>query len=265
MPSLRANAVSSGLASASVTPWPTKSAGRFALEDQVERGRDLVRRCAAALRAEPRRRRRHLDVVLLLEHVERHVDVHRARAARQHRGGRLAQRERQHVDARRLERAFHHRADHVDEVGLVVAVDLLERRAVELLGRHVRGDREQRGGIRQRDLQRHHDIGGAGPARGQRRDRLVAHAEIGVRHVGGDLLVARRDQLDPVARAVERVEHADIAVPADAEHVRNLVPDQMLRDQVGTLHPRHFANPVCSSRRVLSALGYHNINWRTAL
>jgi hypothetical protein len=50
------------------------------------------------------------------------------------------------------------------------------------------------------------------------------YAEIGIRHVRGDLLVARRDELDPVARAVERIQHADIAVPADAEHVRDLVP-----------------------------------------
>ena len=241
MPSLRANAVSSALASASVTPWPTNSTGRRALRIRSSAAAISSGDGAAALRAELRRSRRHLDVVLLLEHVERHVDVHRPGPAGQHRGGRLAQRERQHVDARRLERALHHRPDHVDEIRLVVPVDLLERRAVELLRRHIRRDGEQRGGIRQRDLQRHHDIGGARPARGERRDRLVAHAEIGIRHVRGDLLVARRDELDPVARAVERIEHADIAVPADAEHVRDLVPHQMLRDQVGTLHPWHFA------------------------
>ena len=81
-----------------------------------------------------------------------------------------------------------------------------------------------------------------GPAGGQRRHRLVAHAEIGVRHVGRHLLVARRDQLDAVARLVQRVEHADVAVAADAEHVGDLVPDQVFGDQVGTLHPRHAAS-----------------------
>ena len=70
--------------------------------------------------------------------------------ARQHRGHRLAQRQRQHVDAGRLEAALDHRADDVGEVGLEVPVDLLERAAVELRGRHVGGDREQGRGIRQR-------------------------------------------------------------------------------------------------------------------
>ena len=65
------------------------------------------------------------------------------------------------------------------------------------------------------------------------------HAEIGVRHVGGHLLVARRNQLDAVARLIERVEHADIAVATDAEDIRNVVGDQVLGNQLGALHPRH--------------------------
>jgi len=67
----------------------------------------------------------------------------------------------------------------------------------------------------------------------------VAHAEVGIRHVRRHLLVARRDQLDAIAGLVERVEHADVAMPADAEHIRDLALDQILGDQLGTLHPRH--------------------------
>ena len=234
-----ANAVSSREASDSVTPWPTKITGRAALEDHLDRGRDFVGRGAAALRVQDRRRRRHLDVVLLLEHVERDIDVDRARPSRQHRGHGLAQGERQHVDAGRLEAALHHRPDDVGEVGLIVAVDFLERAAVELRGRHIGGDREHRRRIAQRQRERHHDIAGARTAGGERRGRLVADAEIGIRHMRGDLLVARRDELDPVARAVEGIEQPDIAVPADAEHVGNLVVDQVLGDQIGALHPRH--------------------------
>jgi hypothetical protein len=44
-------------------------------------------------------------------------------------------------------------------------------------------------------------------------DRLVAHAKVGIGHVGRNLLVARRHQLDAVAHRVERIEHADVAVP----------------------------------------------------
>src|SRR6266540_1970682 len=54
-----------------------------------------------------------------------------------------------------------------------------------------------------------------------------------------DLLVARRDELDLVAHVIKRVEQPDIAVTADAEHVRDLVLDQVLGNQIGTLHPRH--------------------------
>ncbi len=244
-PSLRASAVSSRLASASVTPWPTKNTGRRA--PRIRSSAVAISSGAAPLRCAPSfGEAGGTSTSSSSWNTLNGTSMFTGPGpAGQHRGGRLAQRERQHVDARRLERALHHRADHVDEVGLVVPVDLLERRAVELLRRHIRRDREQRGGIRQRDLQRHHDIGRARPARGQRRDRLVAHAEIRVRHVRGDLLVTRRDQLDPVARAVERIQHADIAVPADAEHVRDLVPHQMLGDQVGALHPWHFAKSLC--------------------
>ena len=239
MPSFLANSVSSRLASDSVTPWPMKITGRCARKDHVERAGNLLGRRAAALRIERRRRRRHFDVVFFLEHVERHVDIHRPRPARQHRRHRLAQRQRQHVDAGRLEAALHHRAQDVDEIGLVVPVDFLERTAVELRGRHVGGDGQHRRGIGQRAGERHDDIAGARPARGQRRHRLVADAEIGVRHVRGDLLVARRDQLDAVARLVERIEHADIAVAANAEDIGNIVVDQIFGDQFGALHPWH--------------------------
>ena len=92
--------------------------------------------------------------------------------------------------------------------------------------------------------QRHHDVAGARPAGGERRHRLVPHAEVGVGHVRGHLLVARRDQLDAVARGVKRVEHADIAVAADAEHVGDFAVDQIFGDEVGALHASHAIDPL---------------------
>ena len=77
----------------------------------------------------------------------------------------------------------------------------------------------------------------------------MAHAEIGVRHVRGDLLVARRDKLDAVARGVKRIEHADIAMPANAEDIGNIVGDQIFGDQLGALHPWHsvlLCRPFCT-------------------
>ena len=67
----------------------------------------------------------------------------------------------------------------------------------------------------------------------------MTDAEISVGHVRGDLLVTRRDKLDAVTRLIERIEHADIAVTANAEHVRNTVGDQVFRYQFGALHAWH--------------------------
>jgi hypothetical protein len=182
--------------------------------DHRDRGGDFLRRRAAPVRVQRRGRGRQLELVLLLEHVEWHVDVHRPRPARHHEARCLAQRERQHVDAGRLKTALDHRPDDAREVRLVMAVDLLERAAVELRCRHVGGDRHQGGGIAQRHRERHHDVARARPARSERRDRFVAHAEVGVRHMGGDLLVARRDEFDSVAHVVERIEQPDVAMTA---------------------------------------------------
>ena len=126
----------------------------------------------------------------------------------------------------------------VREIRLVVPVQFLERPAVELRGRHVRGDREQRGRIGLRDGERHDEVRGARTGRGERRDRLVLHAEVAVGHVRGGLLVARRDELDLVAHLVQRIEQADVAVAADAEHVGDLLLDQEFRDEIATF-PRH--------------------------
>src|SRR5262249_27972158 len=87
---------------------------------QVERFLHVVgRRAAAALGRLPRRLER--DLGLFLEQVEWHVEVHRPGPAARRGGDRLAHREREHVDAGRLEAALHDRADDVREVGLVVA------------------------------------------------------------------------------------------------------------------------------------------------
>ena len=130
-------------------------------------------------------------------------------------------------------------------------VELLERAAVELRGRHVRGDGEERRGIRERDGERHDDVRRAGAAGGERRRRRVAHAKVGVRHVAGDLLVARRDELDAVARVVEAIEHTDVAVPADPEHVRDFVADQVLGDDLGTLHAGHVCTRADLGRELI--------------
>ena len=235
--------------------------GLARLREQRQRRRDVGIRRAGPMRTEDRRGRRNLDVVLLLEDVVRHVEVHRARAPGQHGVERLAQRERQHVDPRRLERALDDRAQHRREVGLVVLVDLLERRAVGLRGRHVGGDREQRRGIRQRGRQRHRQVGRTRAGRRERGDGLVPDAEIRVGHVARALLVPRRDQLHLIADLVERIEDPHVAVAADPEHVRNLLADQVFGDQLAAFHLRH---GLCSRYSVAKVTMRSSVISRTA-
>src|SRR5262249_55649703 len=53
------------------------------------------------------------------------------------------------------------------------------------------------------------------------------------------LLVARGNQLDLVLSLPQRVEQADVAVPADTEHVGYLLLDQKIGDEISAFHARH--------------------------
>ena len=173
-----------------------------------------------------------LDLCFFLEQVVRHVEIDGPRPAAGRRRNGLPQGERQHVDARGLEASLHHRTHHIGEVGLVVSVQLLERAAVELRGRHVGGDREKCGGVSLRHGERHDEVRRARAGGRERGHRLVLDAEVAVGHVPGGLLVARRDEPHLVAHLVERIEQADVAVAADAEDVRDLLLDQEFGDQL---------------------------------
>ena len=166
------------------------------------------------------------------EHIVGHVQHHRARPSRHHRLPRLPYRERHHVAARRLEHPFAQAAHGRGEVGLVLPVHFLEGAAVELAGRHVAGDGQERhrveigGGQRNRQLRR------TGTARGKGRGRLTRHAVIDVGHEAGDAFVMHRDRLDVRRALVQRVDELDIAVAAQAEHLRHFLLDQIVDDDL---------------------------------
>ena len=207
--------------------------------DQRDGGGEILGVGARPMGAMAMRRSGGRDLRLLLEDVVGDVEIDRPRPPGDHRVEGLTQRQRQHLDPARLERPLDHRPQHLGEIGLIVGVEFLERPAIGLGGRHVGGDRQEGRGIRQRGDERHHDVGRARPGRGQRRDRAVLHPEIGVRHVAGALFVARRDQPHAVADGVERIEDAHVAVPAHAEDERHLLFDQVLGDDLATLHSAH--------------------------
>jgi len=101
-------------------------------QNQIQAGGDFVRRRAAALGIQRRRRLRHFNVALFLKNVKRHVEIHWTRPAGQHGRRRLTQSKRQHIHAGRLEAAFDYGSNDVRKIGLEVPVDFLKRTAIEL-------------------------------------------------------------------------------------------------------------------------------------
>ena len=164
----------------------------------------------------------------LHEHVVGHVQHHRPGPSRHHGFPGLAHRERHHVAARRLEHALAEAAHGRREVGLILPVHFLEGAAVELAGRYVAGDRQERhrieigGGERDRQLRR------AGAARRKGRGRVAGHAVINVRHEAGDAFMMYRNGLDVGRALVQRVDELDVAMAAQAEHLRHFLLDQVV-------------------------------------
>ena len=136
-----------------------------------------------------------------LEDIERDVEHDRSRPSRHHGLPGLPDRERDHVAARRLEHALAIGAHGRGKVRLIVAVELLERAAIELAGRHVAGHRQERHRIEIGVAERDRQIGRAGAAGGEGRGRLAADAVVHVRHEAGDGLVMHRDGLDVAERS----------------------------------------------------------------
>ena len=135
------------------------------------------------------------------EHVERHVQHHRAGPAGHHGLPGLPHHHRHLLAAGRLVHLLAHAAHGGGEVGLVLAVQLLERAAAELRGRHVAGHGEERHRIEIGGGERDRQVHRAGAAGGECRDRLALHAIVGVGHEAADALVMHRDRLDVVLRA----------------------------------------------------------------
>ena len=166
----------------------------------------------------------------LVEHVERHVEHDRTRAAGHHGLPRLAHRDRQLRRGRGLEHALAVGAHRRREIRLIVPVGFLERAAVELAGRDVARHRVERHGVEERVGEADRQIRRAGPAGGERCRRLARHAVINVGHETGDALVMHGYRLDLTGARMQRVDEPDVAVAAQPEDVRHFLPDQVIDD-----------------------------------
>ena len=170
---------------------------------------------------------------VLDEDVERHVEVHRARAARGHQRERLAQHERQHLGPHRLEAALDVAADDAGEITLEIFPGLLERAAVELRGGDVPGDSEQGRGVIHRPGDGHQDIDRAGPARCVGSNWLPRHPVIRVGDEAGDPLVMSGNGPDLVPPVVGGVQQPENSVAAHAYQVGDTVLNERVNDYVG--------------------------------
>ena len=173
----------------------------------------------------------------LHEHVERHVEHHRAGPAGHHGLPGLPHHHRHLLAAGRLVHPLAHASHGGGKVGLVLAVQFLERAAAELARRHVAGDGEERHRIEIGGGERDRQVHRARPARREGRDRLALHAVIGIRHETADALVMHRDGLDVVLALVQRVDELDVAVAAQAEGVGHLLADQVVDDDLAAVQP----------------------------
>src|SRR4029450_5690203 len=75
--------------------------------------------------------------------------------------------------------------------------------------------------------------------------------------------MARRNQCDAVARLVQRIKNADIAVTTESENVWDFAVDQILGDNLGTLHTRHRWRPSYVHNRLRQCeSAFYHIDWR---
>src|SRR5439155_15249501 len=128
------------------------------------------------------------------------------------------------------------------EVGLVVAVLLLERAGVVLVRGYLPGDGDEGGGVVERVAERDGEQHRPRAGRGVDGDQLAGGPEVGVRHVPRRRLNAWEDDLQLVLVVVHAVEQADRPVPGVAEQVRHLFLDQVLDDEVTAADFRHLAS-----------------------
>ena len=182
---------------------------------------------------------RHVNVGLPDPEVVGDVDVHRAGPAGAGQLEGLGQELPEILDRMGLVAALGDHLRDAREVRLVVAVLLLQRPGVVLVGCDLARDPDERRRVvervRHRDREQHRPR-----ARGRvHGDHLPGGPEVGIGHIAGAGLDPREDDLDLVLAVVDAVEQADGAVARVAEQVRHLLPDQVLDDEVASAHLGH--------------------------
>ncbi len=144
-------------------------------------------------------------------HVFRQRQHHRAGPSR-HRGVEGVAHVLGHaVGAVDLRDPFRHLAVHA------AVVDFLERLALDEIVADLADEQDQRRRILVRGVHADRGVGRAGAARDEADAGAAGQLAVGLRHVGGAAFLAADDELDFLARVVQRVEHREIALAGHAE------------------------------------------------
>src|ERR1700732_2987414 len=113
-----------------------------------------------------------------------------------------------------------------------MAIELLKGAAIELARGYVSGHREERDRVEIRVGECNGEIGGTGAAGGKGRGRPSGDAVVHVGHEPSYALVMDGNGLDLVGALIQRVDEPDVAVPAQTEHVRYLLANQIVDDHL---------------------------------
>ena len=263
--SLSASATIFAAAPAYFTPWPTRITGRSA-EESICRGLFHPLRVRPAARGNvrvPLRSLRHLHLGFFLEDVERNVEHDGSAPARHHRLPRLARELRHHLRPRGLVHPLAVGLHGGGEIRLVVAISLLKRPPVELVGGYVARHGQKRNRIEKGVGQRYRHVGRARPAGGERRHRLARHPVIDIGHEAAQRLVSNRERLDFIGAFMERIQKTDVPVAAKAEHIGNLFLNEIIDDNLATIHVGQNKAPSGKNRgNNQGRITRENAHWR---
>ena len=126
-----------------------------------------------------------------------------------------------------LRNPLDHRTEHA------AVVDLLECLTLGELVADLADEQDHRCGVLERGMDADRRVGGTGAARDERHARLAGQLRVGIGHEGRARLVARDDQLDHLARVVQRIEHGDVAFARNAERVIDALDQQLVDEDAG--------------------------------
>ena len=128
-----------------------------------------------------------------------------------------------------------HPLGHAERAGAehLAVVQFLEGLAVALVAGHLADEQHQRRRVLEGGVDPDRRVAGAGSAGDEGHSGLAGELRVGIGHEGRAGLVAVDDQLDHLARVVQRVQDSEVAFPGHAERVVHALDQQLIDETSG--------------------------------